>query len=72
MAEDIIIQETKGLPDEYLQMLLDYIRFLQQEFHRSQQCDHGKMLYRLPGGLDELIELPDDFDETPECFKGHF
>ena len=71
MAENILLEETKGLPDEYLQMVLNYIRFLQLELKKTDHYKAGKVLYRIPGGLDESFVLPDDFDETPDSFKGY-
>lgn len=31
--------------------------------------DNNIQIYRTPGGLNEDIVLPADFDETPECFR---
>ena len=73
MASDLLTKEASGLPEKYIEMAVSYIRFLQSEFQKSKGKENPEtgVIFRHPGGLKEKFELPDDFDEVPECFKGY-
>lgn len=69
MVSDILIDEAKGLDDKYLEMLVEYIRFLQFESQKDNIINEEAKVYRTPRGLSEDLVLPDDFDETPDCLS---
>ena len=68
MTVDTLIEEVQDLPEESLQKLLEYIRFLKYELGIEKMKANGKKrnLGCLEGGL---VYMADDFDETPDCFK---
>lgn len=71
MASDVLAQAAKGLPDKYIEMALNYIKFLQSEYCEAKNLHNSNSQFRHPGGLEEKFELPDDFDDTPDCFGGY-
>ena len=66
MLTDTLTQEASGLPDEYLNMAINYVRFLQFQY---QQKLHKKGTRPLGILADKFHSISDDFDETPECFE---
>ena len=71
MVIDRLASEAEGLNDKYLEMAVEYIRFLQSECKKEKENFGNQRIYRRPGGLEKTFELPEDFDETPECFRGY-
>lgn len=58
-----LIEEAKGLSENRVAEVVDFIKFLKSK-------DDGKksniVFDELKGGL---LYMADDFDETPDCFK---
>jgi len=68
MSADILTKEAYGLPDEYVDMAVSYIRFLQFQYRQ-----HAKEQKKRPLGIlsDKFHFISEDFDETPDCFEGY-
>ena len=64
MVIDRLASEAEGLNDKYLEMAVEYIRFLQAESKKEKENSGSLLIYRRPGGLEKTFELPEDFDET--------
>ncbi len=67
MPIDVMVKEATGLPDKYVDMVVNYIQFLQyqvktEEAHSSNKRELGVL-------ADKFHSIADDFDETPDCFK---
>ena len=63
MPVDILAKEAVGLPDEYVNMAISYVRFLQFQYHQKIQPGNGRPLGILAGSFQAIS---DDFDETPD------
>jgi len=66
MPIDILAKEATGLPDEYVNMAIVYVRFLQSQYHQKLQSGSSRPLGVLSGSFHSIS---DDFDETPDCFE---
>ena len=70
MPLDVMVKETTGLPDKYVEMAVSYIRFLQAQAEANRTSE--KSTKRELGILsDQFISIADDFDETPACFEAY-
>lgn len=68
MPIDVMVKETTGLPDKYVDMVVNYIQFLQFQAKAEEETQSSKK--RELGILaDRFHSIADDFDETPDCFK---
>ena len=68
MPIDVMVKEATGLPDKYVDMVVNYIQFLQFQAKAEEETQASKK--RELGILaDRFHSIADDFDETPDCFK---
>ena len=65
MPIDILTKEASVLPDEYVDMAISYVRFLQTQYFKEKKGHKGRVLGILS---DKFHSIADDFDETSECF----
>ena len=68
MRIDILTKEAAGLPDEYVNMAISYVRFLQTQYHQNKPEEVNRPLGILS---DRFHSIADDFDETPVCFEDY-
>ncbi len=68
MPIDVMVKETTGLPDKYVDMVVNYIRFLQYQV-KTEESKHSSNKRELGILADKFHSIADDFDETPDCFK---
>lgn len=73
MAYDTLIKEAKDLPEDMIEQVIEFMRFLKYT-SKKEQTDHsisdGITFRRSVNPLaDDFISIAEDFDETPECFK---
>ncbi len=67
MPIDVLIKEATDLPDEYINMAVTYIQFLQFQYEKKKGEDSKPK--RILGTLSSKFHwIADDFDETPDCF----
>lgn len=66
MPIDILTKEASVLPDEYVDMAISYVRFLQTQYFQEKKGHKGRALGILS---DKFHSIAEDFDETPECFE---
>ena len=61
------------LPDEKLAQVIQFAEFLSTNINASaeQNGEREEGYIRKPGILKGKMEMADDFDATPECFKGY-
>lgn len=73
MAYDTLVREAKDLPEDMLEQVIEFMRFLKFTSKKEQtkhSIDNCISFHRSINPLaDEFIAIADDFDETPECFK---
>lgn len=73
MAYDTLVREAKELPEDMIEQVIDFMRFLKQASRKEQakhSISHDTVFHRSVNPLaDEFISMTEDFDETPECFK---
>ena len=73
MAYDTLVREAKDLPEDMIEQVLDFMRFLKYASKKEQtkhSVSNNITFCRTVNPLaDELISMAEDFDETPECFK---
>lgn len=73
MAYDTLVKEAKDLPEDMIEQIIDFMRFLKQVSRKEQvnhSISHDTVFQRSVNPLaDEFISMAEDFDETPECFK---
>ncbi len=75
MAYDTLLREAKDLPEDMLDQVIEFMRFLKYASKKDQMTSGGnevtaRSFRRSYNPLaDEFISIADDFDETPECFK---
>lgn len=72
MAYDTLVKEAKDLPEDMIEQIIEFMRFLKsskkEQIKRS--ISDSVAFHRSVNPLaDELIAIAEDFDETPECFK---
>lgn len=73
MAYDTLVREAKDLPEDMIEKVIEFMRFLKYA-SKKEQTEHsirnGIAFHRSVNPLaDEFISIAEDFDETPECFK---
>ena len=68
MSIDVMVKEATGLPDKYVDMVVNYIRFLQFQAKAEEQKQFSNKR-KLGIMADKFHSIADDFDETPDCFK---
>lgn len=72
MAYDTLVKEAKDLPEDMIDQIIEFMRFLKSS--KKEQTKHSisnnitfhRSVNPLAG---EFISIAEDFDETPECFK---
>ena len=73
MAYDTLVREAKDLPEDMIEQVIDFMRFLKYASKKEQtkhSISNNITLRRTVNPLaDEFISRAEDFDETPECFK---
>lgn len=73
MAYDRLVQEAKDLPEDMLEQVIDFMRFLKYTSKKEQakhSVSNSMTFHRSVNPLaGELIAIAEDFDETPECFR---
>ena len=66
MPIEALIKEATDLPDEYINMAVTYIQFLQFQYEKK-KGEKAKPK-RILGTLSSKFNwIADDFDETPDC-----
>ncbi len=75
MAYDTLVREAKDLPEDMIEKVIEFMRFLKYA-PKKEQTEHSISnsiaFHRSVNPLaDEFISIAEDFDETPECFKGY-
>ena len=73
MAYDTLVKEAKDLPEDMIEQVIEFMRFLKHS-SKKEQTKHSVInsmtFHRSVNPLaDEFIAIAEDFDETPECFK---
>ncbi len=73
MAYDTLVKEAKDLPEDMIEQVIEFMRFLKYA-SKKEQAKHSMRnditFHRSVNPLaDEFISIAEDFDETPECFK---
>ena len=73
MAYDTLIREARDLPEDMIEQVIDFMRFLKYTSKKEQakpSISNDVVFHRSVNPLaDEFISIAEDFDETPECFK---
>ena len=64
MALDILLQETKELPEELLMEIVYFTRFMKSEYAKGNLLkNESNQIKRVPGKRAGQIWMSDDFDE---------
>ena len=71
MPIEAIVKSCTGLPDKYVDMAVSYIRFLQSQYQQEQTENKENPKRKLGILAGKFHSIADDFDETPDCFKGY-
>ena len=73
MAYDTLVREAKDLPEDMIEQVIEFMRFLKYTSKKEQakySVGNNVTFHRSMNPLaDEFIAIAEDFDETPECFK---
>ena len=72
MAYDTLVKEAKDLPEDMIEQVIEFMRFLKSSKKEQTKCSmSNSMTFRRSVNplADEFIAIAEDFDETPECFK---
>lgn len=73
MAYDTLVREAKDLPEDMIEKIIEFMRFLKYTSDKEQTkyaIGNDITFHRSMNPLaDDFIAIADDFDETPECFK---
>ncbi|MDE6846128.1 MAG: DUF2281 domain-containing protein [Lachnospiraceae bacterium] len=73
MAYDTLIKEAQDLPEDMIEQVIEFMRFLKYTSKKEQtehSINNSMTFHRSVNPLaDEFIAIAEDFDETPECFK---
>lgn len=73
MAYDTLVREAKDLPEDMIEQIIDFMRFLKYTSKKetaAHSVNNNVVPRRSVNPLaDELISIAEDFDKTPECFK---
>ncbi len=68
MAIDTLINEAKGMSDQDINEVIDFIRFIKIRSFRTDAVEK-KMKYRQAGRLQGKIRMSEDFDAPLDDFK---
>lgn len=73
MAYDILIREAKDLPEDLIEQVIAFMRFLKYA-SKQEQTSHSEssdITFRRSVNplADEFVSIAEDFDETPECIN---
>lgn len=73
MAYDTLVKEAKDLPEDMIEQVIGFMRFLEYASKKEPSkhpVSNDITFHRSVSPLaDEFISIAEDFDETPECFK---
>ncbi len=72
MEYDTLIKEAQDLPEDMIEQIIDFMRFLKssKKDQTKRSISNSMTFHRTVNPLaGELIAIAEDFDETPECFK---
>lgn len=73
MPIELLVKNATGLPDKYVEMVVNYIHDLQakyqQEANEKAKTINGKPILRVPGEYKGLISMSEDFDAPLDDFK---
>ncbi|MDE7283092.1 MAG: DUF2281 domain-containing protein [Lachnospiraceae bacterium] len=72
MAYDTLVKEAKDLPEDMIEQIIEFMRFLKSSKNTQAKLSisNSMTFHRSVNPLEgELIAIAEDFDETPECFK---
>lgn len=73
MIYDTLVQEAKELPEDMIEQVIDFMRYLKYASANEQakpSMGNDASFRRSVNPLaDDFIAIAEDFDETPECFK---
>ena len=73
MAYDTLVREAKDLPEDMIEQIIDFMRFLKYTSKKETEnhsFNNNTAPHRSINPLaDELISIAEDFDKTPDCFK---
>lgn len=72
MAYDTLVREAKDLPEDMIEQVIEFMRFLKYTSKKEQtktSASNDTTFRRSVNPLaDEFISMAEDFDEAPECF----
>lgn len=73
MAYDTLVREAKDLPEDVIEQIIDFMRFLKYT-SKKETANHSVYNNTAPHRsinplADEFISIAEDFDMTPNCFK---
>lgn len=68
---DMLERELIGLPNDKLSDVVKYIQFLKFNLTSESKVPTRKHSERQLGILKGKFVMADDFDDTPDCFKGY-
>ena len=69
MPIEIMVKNLTGLPDKYVEMAVNYIRFLQKQFEQEQKNVTSEKKRQLGILSSKFHSIAEDFDKTPDCFR---
>lgn len=73
MAYDTLVREARDLPEDMIEQVIDFMRFLKYASKKelTKPSVNNDVAFRRSVNplADEFISIAEDFDETPECFK---
>lgn len=73
MAYDTLVREAKDLPEDMIEQVIEFMRFLKDTSKKEQiksSISNDSTFRRSVNPLaGEFIAIAEDFDEIPECFK---
>lgn len=73
MIYDTLVQEAKDLPEDMIEQVIDFMRYLKYASANEQakrSMGNDASFRRSVNPLaDDFIAIAEDFDETPECFE---
>ncbi|MCI8614632.1 MAG: DUF2281 domain-containing protein [Lachnospiraceae bacterium] len=76
MAYELLEKELKDLPESSIVDVIEYIQFLKFKLQKTESNPDAlfperKHPERKLGVLNSKFVMADDFDETPDCFRGY-
>ena len=73
MPIELLVKNATGLPDKYVEMVVNYIHDLQAKYQQETSIKpktlDGKPILRSPGKYKGLISMAEDFDAPLDDFK---